>query len=293
MGTNQMLREQGKKTGDVPVALLNGSWRFIDTGVNNASLNMAIDEAILNAHLQGAVPPTLRVYRWQHPTLSLGFLQSLEKSVDLKKCDELGVEVVRRLTGGRAVLHHHELTYSIVVSEKYGIPPSIARSYALLCEGLIAAYGSLGIEVLLAAGENDGSSNACFSNAGTADMILQGRKIAGSAQFRRDDTLLQHGSLPTGHDSETLFSIIKLPSRVHREDAVAAFDQKVISASEALGREIGWQELQEAVFKGFQVALGITIKPDVLTSEEIHLSRNLAMKKYGSNEWTQHGTFKE
>lgn len=268
---------------------LNGSWRFVDTGVNNAALNMAIDEAILDAHLQGAVPPTLRVYRWERPTLSLGFLQNFEKSVDLKKCDEMGIALVRRLTGGRAVLHHHELTYSIVVSERYGIPKSISRSYALLCEGLIAAYKILGLDVCLAAGENEGTSNACFSNAGTADLALQGRKIAGSAQFRRNDTLLQHGSLPTKHDTETLFSILKIPSRARRKNLIAAFDKKVISANEALGREIDWQELQEAVYKGFQEALGITFNQDVLTSEEIHLSRNLAKKKYGSNEWNQHG----
>src|SRR4030042_4717992 len=141
-------------------------WRFIDTGINDGFLNMSIDEAILDAHLRGFCPPTLRVYRWSPPALSLGYFQSLEREVEMKRCSGLGVDGVRRLTGGRAVLHYDELTYSVVTSEEYGFPKSIAKSYRLLSEGLIAAYGILGLEVCLATHTREPSSAACFSSAG-------------------------------------------------------------------------------------------------------------------------------
>ena len=107
---------------DIYTSIDKTSWRFIDSGINNGYLNMAIDEAILTAHLHGHVPPTLRVYRWDPPTLSIGHFQNLKREVDDEKCSELGIDVVRRLTGGRAVFHQDELTYSVVVSNEYDFP---------------------------------------------------------------------------------------------------------------------------------------------------------------------------
>ena len=271
--------------------VLGESWRSIDTGINNGFLNMAVDEAILDAHLKGFVPPTLRVYRWHPPTLSIGYFQSLERDICQKRCSELGVDVVRRLTGGRAVLHHDELTYSVVASERYGLPKSITHSYKLLSEGLIAAYRILGLEVCLAPHPRESSSAACFTSAGLADLTFQGRKIAGSAQFRKGDTLLQHGSLPISLDAQLFLSILKFPSTSVRDKALATFSQKVTGISEILGSQIGWQELRQALFKGFQKALGIKLYQDTLTPEEIDLSQKLAREKYNASAWNYHGRY--
>ena len=217
-------------------------WRFIDTGINNGFINMAIDEAMLDAHLRGLVPPTLRLYRWSPSALSLGYFQSLEEDVYQERCFELGIDIVRRLTGGRAVLHQNELTYSIVASDKYGFPKSVEKSYKLLSKGLIAAYRILGLEVCFVPYERGLSSAACFTSAGSADLTFQGRKIAGSAQFRKDDSILQHGSLPISLDPQLLSYILKFPSISVRDKVMTAFSQKVTSISDVLGSQIGWQD---------------------------------------------------
>src|SRR4030042_4393319 len=147
------------------ITVMKDGWRFIDTGINNGFTNMAIDEAILDAHLRGLVPPTLRLYRWSPSALSIGYFQRLDEDVYQEKCSELGIDVVRRLTGGRAVLHQNELTYSIIASEKYGLPKSVEQSYKLLSKGLIAAYRILGLEVCFIPYERGISSAACFTSA--------------------------------------------------------------------------------------------------------------------------------
>jgi len=268
-----------------------GNWRFIDTGINNGFFNMAIDEAILDTHIRRRCPPTLRVYRWSPPTLSLGYFQSMEREIDEKRCSELGIDIVRRQTGGRAVLHHNELTYSIVTSEAYGFPKSIMESYRLLSEGLIAAYQILGLEVCLEDHTREPSSAACFTGAGLADLAFHGRKLCGSAQFRRGDALLQHGSLPIELDANLLFCILRYPSTAIRDKAQADFSHKAAGISEFFGNNIGWQQLKEALLKGFQTSLGIEFYDDNLTAEEIVLSQRLTEEKYLSMDWNYHGKY--
>jgi lipoate-protein ligase A len=266
-------------------------WRFVDTGMNDGFLNMAIDQVLLEAHLQGHCPATLRVYRWRPPALTLGFFQNLEAEIEINRCSELGIDIVRRLTGGRAVLHDDELTYSVVTSEEWGFPESLDPSYRLLNEGLIAAYRMLGLEVCLEAHTGEPSSAACFSAAGSADLTFQGRKLCGSAQFRQGFALLQHGSLPISLDAQSFFSILKFPSDATRDRARADFCRKAAGLSDILGRRIGWQELKEALFKGFQTSLGIELYEEPLSPEEIDQSRRLASEKYRACGWTRDGSY--
>lgn len=254
---------------------------------------MAIDEAILNTHLRGYVPPTLRVYRWNTPTLSLGYFQSLEKEVDRERCSEMEIDIVRRLTGGRAVFHRDELTYSVVVSDKYGFPQALADSYRIFCQGLIAAYGFLGLEVDLIHGEKGVSSPACFTSSTSADIAFQGRKIAGSAQFRRGSAILQHGSLPFSLDTQLLFSILKFPSNTLRDKSLAALNKKTTSLNEISTSKIDWKIMKEAIFKGFQQALNINLYEDALTPGETDLSRKLAGEKYSTVAWNYNGREEE
>lgn len=269
--------------------MLGKSWRFIDTGISNGFLNMAVDEAMLDAHLKDFVPPTLRVYRWSPPALSIGYFQSLEEDVLQQRCSQMGIDIVRRITGGRSVFHHDELTYSVVASERYGLPKSTAHSYKLLNEGLIAAYGILGLEVCLVPSEKWLSSAACFSSAGLADLTFEGRKIAGSAQFRKGDTLLQHGSLPISLDAQLYLSLLRFPAESGRVKVSTAFSKKATSISEILGSQIGWQELKNALFTGFQKGLGIELHEETLTPEEHDLSQKLAREKYSTLLWNYYG----
>jgi lipoate-protein ligase A len=264
---------------------LQQSWRFIDTGFNNAMLNMAIDEAMLDAHIQGEVPPTLRIYQWDPPALSLGYHQSIEHDVDVTKCQEAGVDVVRRITGGGAVLHARELTYSIVSAVNDGIPESIAGSYRFVSQGLIACYKILGLDVELKPGRNKTRSAACFSVATLADLTYQGRKLAGSAQARRRNALLQHGSLPIHSHTDLLFSLLRFPSEMSRHRARSLYNKQMLTLGEVIGKDIDVQDITESLREGFAQALNIRFYEDGLTEAEIRRSQELASVKYGTHQW--------
>ena len=260
--------------------ILQSEWRFINTGTNDGFTNMAIDEAMLLAHEQGMTPPTLRVYKWYPTTLSIGFFQNLTKDIDEQRCLEEEIDVVRRKTGGRSVLHKDELTYSVVASGKCGFPYSVSGSYKAISQGLIIAYRILGLDVHLAPHRGDSMASACFNAASFGDLTCQGRKIAGSAQFRRGEVLLQHGSLPISLDTKLYFSILRFPSINSREKAMRVFDKRATCLTEILGRSISRLEFKEALFQGFQEALGITFYSDTLSTYEFNLSRELATEKY-------------
>jgi lipoate-protein ligase A len=247
--------------------------------------NMAIDEAILDIHIQGGSVPTLRVYQWDPPALSLGYHQSIEHDVDVAKCQESGVEVIRRITGGGAVLHARELTYSIVSVVDDGIPESIAGSYRFLSQGLIASYKILGLDVELKPGRNTTRSAACFSVATLADLTYQGRKLAGSAQARRGKALLQHGSLPIHSHADVLFSLLRFPSEMSRCKARSLYNKRMLTLGEVVGEDIDMQELKDGLRKGFAQALDIRFYDDGLTEAEIRRSQALAAEKYGTDKW--------
>ena len=144
-------------------------YRFLNTNVHDAAMNMAIDESILTHHLKGEVPPTLRVFRWSQPSISLGRFQSIEREIVSGQCLERGVALVRRPTGGRAVYHRDEFTYSIVISKRFGVPSGIIAAYAYLAQGLLAALTCLGVQAELSDGRvSKNPSAACF--ASSSDM---------------------------------------------------------------------------------------------------------------------------
>src|SRR5512146_615628 len=140
-------------------------YRFVNTQVQSAAMNMAIDEAILLQHLRGEVPPTLRVFRWTQPSISLGRFQHVEREILSDLCEQRGIALVRRPTGGRAVYHRDEFTYSFVSSKAYGIPSGIVAAYAYLAQGLIAALEQLGVPAELSEGRvSKQPSAACFAS---------------------------------------------------------------------------------------------------------------------------------
>jgi lipoate-protein ligase A len=268
---------------------LQREWRFVDSGTSDGFTNMALDEAMLHAHEKGMTPPTLRVYGWTPPALSVGYFQRIAKDVDEQKCLENGIDVVRRKTGGRSVLHKDELTYSVVASGECGLPRNLLGSYRAISQGLIAAYRILGLKVHLAPHRGNHSAAACFSASSFSDLTCQGRKIAGSAQFRRGDVLLQHGSLPISLDARLFFSVLRFPSISSREKAMAVFGQRVTCITEMLGKSVSLAELKEALIQGFQEAFGIRFHVDTLSSYELNLGHVLAAEKYSTSAWVSSG----
>ena len=159
------------------------------------ALNMAIDQAILGLHANGKSPPTVRFYQWRPPAVSLGYFQR-RHNLDLDACRSLGIEVVRRPTGGKAVLHLGDLTYAVVAGTADGIPSAVTAAYRLICEALLAGFHSLGIEARMGRETRKSlQTDICFLRCAIGAIVHQGKKLVGSAQTWHASSMLQHGSI--------------------------------------------------------------------------------------------------
>src|SRR5438105_5171202 len=254
-------------------------YRFIDTQVQDAAMNMAIDEAVHTHHLRGDVPPTLRVFRWVQPSISLGRFQSLEREIDSDRCRQLGVALVRRPTGGRAVYHRGEFTYSIVTGKRDGVPAGVVAAYAYLAQGLIAALHSLGVPAVLSDERvSKQPSAACFASSTQADLTSGGFKLVGSAQVWKDDALLQQGSLPLDDRASEFFSMLRFPDESAREEALALYREKT-SPLHSFIPDASWDDAANAFRSGFSTALQVTFMEVQLSSSEWELAHRLVEEK--------------
>lgn len=190
-------------------------WRLIDSGFQSGAMNMALDEVLLHAVANGTSPPVLRFYRWAPATVTLGYAQSVSKDVDLDVCREAGLDVVRRSTGGRAVLHDQEVTYAVIAPTDHGVfGNSVLDCYRVISEVLLKALRQLGLPAQLVPGKpRGGHRNAtkavCFSAPSQYELVIDGRKVAGSAQKRHGRGFLQHGSIPVEMDLDLLGRVLK------------------------------------------------------------------------------------
>lgn len=265
-------------------------WRFTDTGVNSGAMNMAIDEAIMVHCAEGKVPPTLRFYRWNPPTLTLGYFQKAAKTVELERCAELGIDVVRRLTGGRSVLHDRELTYSLIMGKDSNeVPESVTQSYRILSEGLLLGLRYLGIPAAMSGPAQSrgaaGTSGACFDALSSYELEVDGKKIVGSAQARRFGALLQHGSVMNDLSVDTLFAVLREDDPERKAEARERFLEKATSIRHVTGSAMDWEDLSSAFFRGFDEALGGSFHRSPLKESELSMARALATEKYGSPKW--------
>jgi lipoyl(octanoyl) transferase len=261
------------------------TYRFLDTQTQDAAFNMAIDEAVLLHHLQGQVPPTLRLFRWSQTAISLGRFQQVEREILTDDCESQGVALVRRPTGGRAVYHRDEFTYSFVSSKRYGIPDGIVAAYAYLAQGLISALASLGVPAELSEGRvNKQPSAACFASSTQADLTSGGFKLVGSAQVWKDDALLQQGSLPLDDRSTEFYALLRFADEAARNEALAEYREKTTPLHTFLPL-VSWDEVARAFRSGFGTALNVTFQPGELSASEWELARQLAAEKYSQLTW--------
>jgi lipoate-protein ligase A len=250
------------------------AWRLVDSGASAGALNMGLDEAVLRGVAAGRSPPTLRLYRWSPRCVSVGYFQSLVDEVDLGSCAQLGIDAVRRVTGGGAVYHDAEITYSVIMPEGGPLsPPDILESYRLICSGVIAGIGELGVEA---------------SFAPINDIVAGGKKVSGNAQTRREGCLLQHGTVLLGLDLETMFSILRIPAEKLKGRLIEDAKARVTSLGSILGRDVAYGEAALAMTAGFAEAFGhfgVEFEPGELGAGEIALGRTLAEEKYSKSEW--------
>ncbi|MDP4164870.1 MAG: biotin/lipoate A/B protein ligase family protein [Bacillota bacterium] len=269
-------------------------WRFIDSGNGSPSFNMALDEALLDWHSEGKIPPTIRFYGWNPATLSIGYFQKVEKEINMAAVHEHQLGFVRRPTGGRGVLHEHELTYSVIVSENYpDMPKSVTEAYRVISEGILRGFQSLGLDAYFAVpktqDEKDSLKNprsaVCFDAPSWYELVVEGRKVAGSAQTRQKGVILQHGSILLDLDEDKLFSLFNYPSEKVKERMQRAFKSKAVAINEISPRKITLDEAKKAFYKGFSEGLDIELVPYELTKEELEYVNRIAKERYENDEW--------
>jgi lipoate-protein ligase A len=259
-------------------------WRLIDTPPAPGAWNMAVDEALAATVAEGGAP-VLRFYRWSLPCLSLGRNQPARGRYDLAALATRGIDVVRRPTGGRAVLHHRELTYAVAVPQAlFGGP---RQAYAAINRALVAGLCRLGVP---AAQQPAGAGRApvpslapCFAEPVEGEVVAAGRKLVGSAQRRLGETILQHGSLPLHDDQSAVAALVIRSSADDGSDTADAPATLV----DVLGREPEWEELTLALADGFAEALGIRFRADGLTGAEAEAAEEGA-RRYAGAAWTWH-----
>lgn len=256
-------------------------WRLLELEVHDAFLNMAIDEAIMHARIEGRTTDTLRLYRWKRSAVSVGRFQKVENEVHLESCAEQSVDVVRRITGGGAVYHdaEDEITYSAVATMKSLKANDIAEVYARIYSGLTAALGILG----LTAGFNEGSAKAC------PNLTVNGRKISGSAQCHRHLVVLQHGTILARVKLDKMFKCLRVPWAENCMQVVGIAKHRLTSLHDALGKSVSTEEISRAIVEGFQRALCMNLISGDLTTHEQDLSERLCKQKYVKDDWNLRG----
>lgn len=269
--------------------ILQETWALLDSGHHDAAINMAIDEALLEWHSEEKIPPTIRFYGWKNPTLTVGHFQNVEKTIDFEGIKKHRCEFVRRLTGGSAVLHDDELTYSIVVRESHPkIPQSVNKAYYVLAQGLLEGYRLLGIDADFAIPERElfkERSAVCFEVPAIYEMVVDGKKVSGNAQTRKLGVLLQHGSIPLSFDADMLFDLFKFSSEKFRERKRKAFVQKAISINDITETKHTYDSVKEAFLAGFEKSLNIRTETMELTDEQWKYIHYLADTKYRTDSW--------
>jgi len=251
---------------------------------------MAIDEAIAQAIAEGLVPPTLRFYAWEPPCVSMGRNQRYD-SIDAARCLAKGYDIVRRPTGGRAILHTDELTYSVIAAPDHPLMVGLVLdSYLRLSGGLVAGLAKLGITAEPAPGTNRAGpdvSAACFEVPSAYEIVADGRKVLGSAQARRAKSVLQHGSLPLIGDLTRVVDCLAFTDEAERETLRRSLVGHAATVEELADRSVSYVEAMDALTAGFAEALAIELAPGELTDVERAWATDLVRDKYAHPGWTE------
>jgi lipoate-protein ligase A len=263
------------------------TWRFLDTGALSPACNLAVDRALLALHANGKSPPTLRLYQWRPPAVSLGYFQK-RHDLDLEACRRLGYEVVRRPTGGRAVLHLEDLTYAVIAGTPEGMPSAVTAAYHLIAQGLLSAFRLLGIEAKMGRQRDDPhQTDICFLRCARGAIVHRGKKLVGSAQTWHGSSLLQHGSIIIKPQVEAWLALVQTEGE-SPETLRARLAARLTSVQEILGGTPKITEIKEAVRRGMAQGLGVALHPGDLSAEEWTLARDLANQEENKNVPTGH-----
>ena len=254
----------GEATEIYHFSFISMEFRLINDGWRNAYENMAVDEAILMNNI-----PTLRLYKWKPSAISIGYFQSMEEEVNLEECKRQGVDVVRRITGGGAVYHDSdgEITYSVICPQEM-LPRKIMDIYSLICSSLAQGLAYIGLNA---------------RHEGINDIVVNGKKISGSALTKKYGNVLQHGTLLLKVDIKKMFSLLKVGKEKISDKEIRSVEERVTSV-EKEGGVMDEGKVKEALIKGFEEKMGLKFYEGELTEKEREDAEKLR-EKYESREW--------
>ncbi|MCE7794307.1 lipoate--protein ligase family protein [Salipaludibacillus sp. CUR1] len=270
------------------------TWYFIDSKDQSPAYNMALDEKLMDWHREGTIPPVVRFYGWNPPTLSVGYFQHIEKEINMEAVKAHGLGFVRRPTGGRGVLHDDELTYSVIVSESQNaMPDTVTEAYRVISQGLLEGFRNLNLQAEFSIPRSKEEkdrlkrprSAVCFDAPSWYEMIVEGRKVAGSAQTRQKGVILQHGSIIRSVDVDKLFDLFLYKSDRARERMQKGFHKKAAAINELTEAPVSMNDIKQAFRKGFEKGLDIHLKEYALEAGQKEQVKDLMEKKYDSEAW--------
>lgn len=271
---------------------MSEAWRLLVDPPAGGAWNMAVDEVLLDGVATADAQATLRFYQWRPACLSLGYFQPFDV-VNVDGCRELGVEVVRRPTGGRAILHDRELTYSVALpASALGTDGGVLPSYYRLSLALQEGLRRLGIAAVLApesaASPSSEHGPVCFDRPSAHEILLEGRKLVGSAQVRRAGGLLQHGSILIEPQMAKMRGCLRLPDRSAGSsagDGLGRIEEGVAGLAEVGDFEPA--QIADAIASAFAARFGVRMLASHLRLDELSAAQALAASKYQSAGWTQ------
>lgn len=260
-------------------------WRLVISDRADGPTNMALDESLM---LGAISAPTLRLYSWCPPCLSIGYSQRVTVDVDLEALARQGIGLVRRPSGGGAILHDQDITYCLVAPESHqAVSGSIVESYRKISGGLVAGLATLGLTCQVAQGETRGErSSACFEAPSAYELLAAGKKLVGSAQYRRDGMVLQHGSIPLSMVPWRILEFLRGPLDGDYGTRAGRFQDRAISLDGALNRSVSFNDACQALTEGFERALNVSFEAGCLVSGELGMAARLKLSKYGDPSWT-------
>ncbi|MEH6936280.1 biotin/lipoate A/B protein ligase family protein [Bacillus sp. JJ664] len=268
-------------------------WYFINSGKKSGSYNMALDECLIKWQSEEGFLPTLRFYEWEHPTVTIGYFQK-NQEISLEQLKKYNGDFVRRQTGGRSVLHHEELTYSVIVPENYpNMPVTVTEAYKVISMGILEGFKLLGLDASFAvpktAAEKDElkkpSSAVCFDAPSWYEVVVNDKKIAGSAQTRQKGSILQHGSIPLNIDVTMLYDLYIFSSEEVRNRMKKRFLERATWINAESDTPKSMDELYIAFKEGFEIGLDIELVPYELTEDQEKEVQALVESKYSTEEW--------
>ncbi len=242
-------------------------WRVIKLRPIGAYMNMGIDEAVMESVRDGRADPTIRFYTWNPSAVSIGRFQSMREEVNIGRCKELGVDCVRRITGGGAVYHDRngEVTYSVIAPERL-LPNGIRESYREICGWVISGLASIGIRAEFAP---------------INDITVNGKKISGNAQTRKDGIVLQHGTILYDLDIKAMFGVLNVSREKISDKAIKSVEERVTRVLDY--SSVSQNGLYLALLSGF--VRNKEYKMGELTADEASRSEELAGSVYRSDQW--------